>query len=1140
MSTKAGASTTLDLQAQYNDHIHERDKAIDHIERKTSGLEDNRPSYDDLFKENVKLKLELKESQQELVTLKRVLNLMQKRDTGPSLDDLIAKVTQEEKQKSEAGNDRKKEFVLPPRSVGRSGAQSRNASAVASPALAADAGTDDLDKSVKSPSNPFASENSSDEIAVNKSNSTNSEDAVIGTAQVVNLHEPAPSVTQSPTRVNASALPLQHSSHLAPSQTPALTSPAASVTYTTSRITIKSPNRKQKSPGPATERLNSPQSVNRVTSVINNHLHSPLKTAFSDRDMDIGRAASSSPAQFSRIDSNMEEDDDQLPQPQKQSEKKSVDFSPNAAAKLNNFSQLLADSFGDDHDELSSPFPEERPQLGANAPGMTSGTAPGKDLNRPLPPAPPNFFSPPNALIPETPVDVKLGSPVILNRPKEVNNGTPQGTQMRVSSTGDKQSSNVSSSLAATNNNLGGALSNPATRMPSGTDSTSTENNRTASLKKSPSSASSQNLLKVDSSRSGRPRGNSLGTVTSSAASTAVSDIPLFVQPEELGTIVMDILSTLYHDPQSDYGENLVLFGVIDRSSGKEMFKFSKPIQKIRELDVYLKSHVADVSLPSLPDRQLFQSVYPTKVDYRREHLKNYFNSISAVPELPSNVSMKICQFLSTDTVMTPFLDGDTIKEGSLLMRRPKKALSTNVSWKIRYGILNGEFLQLLENGDMMETIRLRHTSLELLPNLPEDKYGTKNGFLLTEQKKSGLSTTSKYFICSESAKERESWIAALSEFIDTAKLSMASPAAESVGTFNSSHGTAGNESSDQIYVTDLSQPDATSSQSSQTNSVDKLQSTSYEQFSNNDDDERDMKRNKMRSLFPFKKFGSMTNNTLHPGGHAPAHHNPVGRSPTTNDDYDKSMNSEVDRSMRSDVSPTKVSPMSARASTPYQGAVFGASLDKCLVLSSHSYQGIYEIPSIVYRCLEYLYKNRGIQEEGIFRLSGSSTLIKTLQDEFDRKYDVDLCNYEPANDNPGNIIGVNTITGLLKLYLRSLPHLIVGDEQFLLFKKAADDHHDDPQAIAIAFKKIIQDKQVPHANVSIMYALFELLTRINENSKINKMNLRNLCIVFSPTLNIPIAMLQPFIVDFNCIFKDGQPVSNSDREDIDIHIPGV
>ena len=710
---------------------------------------------------------------------------------------------------------------------------------------------------------------------------------------------------------------------------------------------------------------------------------------------------------------------------------------------------------------------------------------------------------------------------------------------MRASSMGDKPAISVSSSTTAATSNNSGSMSNPATRMPSGTDSMGIDN-RQAPFKKSPPSPASQKLLKVDSSKSGRPRGNSLGTVTSSAASTAVSDIPLFVQPEELGTVMMDILSTLYHDPQSNYGENLVLFGVIDRSSGKEMFKFSKPIQKIRELDVYLKSHVADVSLPSLPDRQLFQSVYPTKVDYRTEHLKNYFNSISAVPELPSNVSMKICQFLSTDTVMSPFLDGDTIKEGSLLMRRPKKALSSNVSWKIRYGILNGEFLQLLENGEMMETIRLRHTSLELLPNLPEDKYGTKNGFLLTEQKKSGLSTSSKYFICSESAKERESWIAALSEFIDTAKLSMSSPATESVGTFNSTNGGTGNESSDQIYVTDLSQPDATSSQSSQTNSVDKFQATSYDQFSNNDDDERDMKRNKMRSLFPFKKFGSMTNNTLHPPAHGAAHHNPAGRSPTSNDDYDRSMNSEIDRSTRSDMSPTKASPMSTKVSGPYQGSVFGASIDKCLALSSHSYQGVYEIPSVVYRCLEYLYKNRGIQEEGIFRLSGSSTLIKTLQEEFDRNYDVDLCNYEPTDDNPGNVIGVNTITGLLKLYLRNLPHLIVGDEQFLLFKKAADDHHDDPQAIAMSFKKIIQDKQVPHANVSIMYALFELLTRINENSKINKMNLRNLCIVFSPTLNIPIAMLQPFIVDFNCIFKDGQPVSNNDREDIDIHIPGV
>ncbi|SMN22162.1 similar to Saccharomyces cerevisiae YPL115C BEM3 Rho GTPase activating protein (RhoGAP) involved in control of the cytoskeleton organization [Maudiozyma saulgeensis] len=1104
MTTKAGTSATLDLLAQYNNHIQERDKVNDDIEGKPE-LDDNRPSYDDLFKENVKLKLELKQRKKEIVSLKKVINLMQ-HDKNTSVEDLISQATSDES----SSNEKKKEIVLPPRSTERSGLPKDSGSLVSSPVIIE---RPELITSKSSPSNPFSdkytkleqvqNDNEDNEIEDNMTNS-------IETAHVGKIHDGADTTSTNNTVQNLSNM---QTHHLIPSQTPSLTSPATSVTYTTSRITIKSPNRRAKSP--AQERLNSPQSINRVTSVINNHLHSPLKADYNERDVNMAEQSS----QYSQIDSSFDNDSGLNKSPTKMATME-LDFSPNAKAKLNNFSQLLADSFGED-DKLSSPYAAENQESRNMA-----------DKSRPLPPVPPKFFSPSNPNIPTTPAGVSLGSPVILNRAKDknaVNNSLLNG-----------QSITTSSSSMNKRNEGNSINGNDSLRVPSATDSVDSERKPLPNTVSS-NTSQNQNLLKVENSKN-RVRTNSTGTVASSTNSALTSDIPLFVQPNDLHTIQMDILSTLYFDPKSNSGENLILFGVIDKSSGKEMFKFSKSIQKIRELDVYLKSHVSSLSLPSLPERTLFQTTVPTRVDYRREHLKNYFNSIAAIPELPGNVSLKISQFLSTDTLMSPFLLEDTQKEGSLLMRRPKKALGGNVSWRVRYGIMNGEYLQLFEGNDMMETIRLKQASLELLPNMPDDKYGTKNGFLILEQKKVGLSSSSKYYICAESPKERESWIAALSEFIDTAKLSVSSPTGDSIGTFSTTTSNSLNDSTDQTYVTDLTQPDnGVSSQSSQANNADNFQATSYDQFANTGpDDDKDNKRNKMRSLFPFKKFSNMTNNTLHPTGHNMGHQNTNNSRPvSTNDESDKSMTMENDYSMRSDSSMVRTSP-NYRTKQMSQGAVFGTSVETCLKLSSHSYQGIYEIPSVVYRCLEYLYKNRGIQEEGIFRLSGSSTMIKTLQEDFDRDYDIDLCNYKHSDDNPSNVISVNTISGLLKLYLRNLPHLIVGDEQFLLFKKAVDDHHDDPSAIAIEFRKIIREKQVPHANISLMYALFELLTRINENNKINKMNLRNLCIVFSQTLNIPITMLQPFIEDFNCIFKDGEPIRNENREELDIHIPGV
>ena len=102
------------------------------------------------------------------------------------------------------------------------------------------------------------------------------------------------------------------------------------------------------------------------------------------------------------------------------------------------------------------------------------------------------------------------------------------------------------------------------------------------------------------------------------------------------------------------------------------------------------------------------------------------------------------------------------------------------------------------------------------------------------------------------------------------------------------------------------------------------------------------------------------------------------------------------------------------------------------------------------------------------------------------------------------------------------------------------DRNNANPEKIAIDSRELIRSGAIKEANLSLMYALFELLVRIQENNACNKMNLRNLCIVFSPTLNIPVTILQPLIVDFNCIFKNEPPVKKTDRERIDIHIPHV
>jgi RalA-binding protein 1 len=57
---------------------------------------------------------------------------------------------------------------------------------------------------------------------------------------------------------------------------------------------------------------------------------------------------------------------------------------------------------------------------------------------------------------------------------------------------------------------------------------------------------------------------------------------------------------------------------------------------------------------------------------------------------------------------------------------------------------------------------------------------------------------------------------------------------------------------------------------------------------------------------------------------------------------------------------------------------VFGVTLEESLDVAQ-----IANLPAIVFRCIQYLEAKKADQEEGIYRLSGSSAVIKSLKDRF-------------------------------------------------------------------------------------------------------------------------------------------------------------
>ncbi|KAF9523051.1 hypothetical protein CPB83DRAFT_863513 [Crepidotus variabilis] len=198
---------------------------------------------------------------------------------------------------------------------------------------------------------------------------------------------------------------------------------------------------------------------------------------------------------------------------------------------------------------------------------------------------------------------------------------------------------------------------------------------------------------------------------------------------------------------------------------------------------------------------------------------------------------------------------------------------------------------------------------------------------------------------------------------------------------------------------------------------------------------------------------------------------------------------------------------------------VFGVPLEEALEISQ-----ICHLPSIIFRSIQYLETKKADQEEGIYRLSGSSAVIKSLKDMFNNEGDVDLLASDEYWDP-------HAIAGLLKSFLRELPSSILTRELHFRFLAVID--FVDPQERIRELSQLIA--ALPLANYSLLRALTAHLILVVQNSNVNKMTMRNVGIVFSPTLGIPAGVFSLMLGEFNRVFNvetDGEAMASREVSD--------
>ncbi|XP_051007201.1 rho GTPase-activating protein 21 isoform X1 [Acomys russatus] len=168
----------------------------------------------------------------------------------------------------------------------------------------------------------------------------------------------------------------------------------------------------------------------------------------------------------------------------------------------------------------------------------------------------------------------------------------------------------------------------------------------------------------------------------------------------------------------------------------------------------------------------------------------------------------------------------------------------------------------------------------------------------------------------------------------------------------------------------------------------------------------------------------------------------------------------------------------------PTATGTFGVRLDDCPPAHTNRY-----IPLIVDICCK-LVEERGLEYTGIYRVPGNNAAISSMQEELNKG----MADIDTQDDKWRDL---NVISSLLKSFFRKLPEPLFTNDKYADFIEA--NRKEDPLDRLRTLKRLIHD--LPEHHFETLKFLSAHLKTVAENSEKNKMEPRNLAIVFGPTL---------------------------------------
>lgn len=574
------------------------------------------------------------------------------------------------------------------------------------------------------------------------------------------------------------------------------------------------------------------------------------------------------------------------------------------------------------------------------------------------------------------------------------------------------------------------------------------------------------------------------------------------------------------------------------RADSGELWRVEKDSMSLAKLDQRLKQCPAFTA--RTPDRSLFSGHAPAKLDARRHALDQYLDELLNT-QLDTATAIELCRYLSTN-VLPPNADevgsstcpsdegaarlgpgGRPYRSGYLTKRGKNFG-----GWKARFFACEGPQLKYYETpgGAHLGTIKLpgaqigrqaHHISETSSPARINDEMDNqyRHAFLILEPKRKDPSAMTKHLLCAESDRERDQWVQVLLQWTN-----YKDPADED-SKRDHAHDRQGSGQGPVKGANARKKPQGRVQQHQSNDSEDALIGLSYE----------------TTKVGGKPTMGSQSEPSPTSTGPQPPYSISAPRDPQLISDmslWGNKMGMGAPASYGMDEKKAKkrsffgfgpkqrsssdgndslqgeIAGLSGQSREAYYGPVrrvFGAPLAEAVRYNSPRDVRI-PLPAVVYRCIQYLDARGAVTEEGIFRLSGSNLVIKQLKERFDNEGDINLLEEEQYHD-------IHAVASMLKAYLRELPTSILTRDLHLDFVAVTEMTNQTEKLAALS--ELVP--RLPQANATLLKYLIAFLIKIINHADQNKMTVRNVGIVFSPTLTIPAPVFALFLQNYEAIF---------------------